>query len=166
VRLVREMRYVQLKKAALLALQQSEQQQGQLSEQQQQEQQDEVQKLSLEEVQAQLLDARWSTEQLTMARDTAQRAAIGISNAKKESKKQRQQQQQQQQVQGLEQQGRQGHGQQEQEEVARSIAASAPAQAVVPASRQPRRQCTLVRQSCYVDSDDSGTSSPSDNDEL
>uniref|UniRef100_A0A7S3QQB2 Uncharacterized protein n=1 Tax=Dunaliella tertiolecta TaxID=3047 RepID=A0A7S3QQB2_DUNTE len=79
---------------------------------------------------------------------------------------QQQQQQQQQQVQGLEQQGRQGHGQQEQEEVARSIAASAPAQAVVPASRQPRRQCTLVRQSCYVDSDDSGTSSPSDNDEL
>ena len=87
------MRYLPLKKAALLALEQSVQQPGQLSEQQQQHQQQEIKGLNVAEVDAQLLDARWSTEQLAMASDTAKQAAADITDAKKRAKHSRQQQQ-------------------------------------------------------------------------
>jgi len=94
VQLVHQMRYLSLKKAALLALLQAEQQEQE--QEQQLELEARVRRLKLPEVQAQLLDVRWSTEQLTRASGTAVDTAQDIAAAKKKAKAHKQQQRQQQ----------------------------------------------------------------------
>jgi len=90
VRLVKDMGYLSLKRAALLGLlqqqqmgEQQQQQEGQPQEQQEEQLAAEVRKLNLAEVTAQLLDARWSTQQLEV---TAQAAAQQIKEQRQQAK--------------------------------------------------------------------------------
>jgi hypothetical protein len=90
VRLVKDMGYLSLKRAALLGLlqqqqmgEQQQQQEGQQQEQQEEQLAAEVRKLNLAEVTAQLLDARWSTQQLEV---TAQAAAQQIKEQRQQAK--------------------------------------------------------------------------------
>jgi glycerol-3-phosphate dehydrogenase len=167
VQLVRDMRYLKLKRAALLALLQSEaeQQQEQQEQQQQseewQQEQEAVHRLKLPDVEAQLLDARWSTEQLTFVRDQVLHAAQDLAESKKQSKQRRQQHQQQE-----------GQAQQQDESVpaaktssaattaAAPSAATQPEQAPVPQCGRLARSCNLAQQSMKE------LSSSSDDDEF
>lgn len=99
VHLVHKMGYLLLKRAALRALLQAEQQQGQ-EQGQQLELEAQVRKLKLPEVHMQLLDARWSTEQLSRAAATAVDTARDMAAAKKAKASKRQQQREQHQEQG------------------------------------------------------------------
>ena len=74
VRLVKDMGYLSLKRAALLGLLQQQQEEHLAAE---------VRKLNLAEVTAQLLDARWSTQQLEV---TAQAAAQQIKEQRQQAK--------------------------------------------------------------------------------
>ena len=132
VQLVHSMRCLKLKRAALLALLQSEQQQGRKPKQQQLEHDTVVQKLNLAQVTAQMLVARWTTEQLTLAHATAQRAAQGTCNMKKLTKASKKQQQEQQQEQQQKQQQEWQELAQQQQETGESQAAPVPMTALAP----------------------------------
>jgi hypothetical protein len=77
VRLVKDMGYLSLKRAALLGLLQQQQEEHLAAE---------VRKLNLAEVTAQLLDARWSTQQLEVAARAAQAAAQEIKEQRQQAK--------------------------------------------------------------------------------
>ena len=85
VRLVKDMGYLSLKRAALLGLLQ-QQQMGEQQQQQEEQLAAEVRKLNLAEVTAQLLDARWSTQQLEVAARAAQAAAQEIKEQRQQAK--------------------------------------------------------------------------------
>lgn len=168
VSLVQAMRYLPLKKAALLGLLQqqlaasAEQQPQQEQHQQQQQQQqkaaaeaDRVRRLDLADVTAELLDARWSTEQLETAASVAAAAASEMKAQKDLAKSVRQKA-------AADQQQQQQQGQQQQE----------PEPLQPP---RPARQCTLVPQrplykeshkdnSSNNDSEESGDESSSESD--
>jgi PIN domain nuclease of toxin-antitoxin system len=155
VQLVRGMQYLKLKRAALLALLQSEQQ-GQQAEQQLEELDRAVQKLNLAEVTAQLLDARWTTEQLSLAHATAKGAAQDISQSKKCSKAAKKQQQQQQQ------QGQQHlwpESEQPRQDVGDNQAAAPMPVTSAHSAGRLKRQCNLVPKNCRESSSSSGSSS-------
>jgi len=148
VRLVKDMGYLSLKRAALLGLLQ-QQQMGEQQQQQEEQLAAEVRKLNLAEVTAQLLDARWSTQQLEVAARAAQAAAQEIKEQRQQAKsaklapqQPRPQQQPQQQLQQQDQQPQ--------------------PQAPLP-SKAPRlaRQCTLVQPMTMYKEDSNSNSSSS-----